>query len=226
VAKIRIGDILLAAGLIDDLQLQAALAHQRQWGGRLGDALIGMGFLDEVLLWQGLSKQLAIPLFDLASQRIDPGVVASLPATLCEKYAIVPVARDDRVLTVATSDPNNIAGIDEVAFRTGLRVRVVLTSDREIAWAIRHYLYGDMGRCPPPRMKSEHAQGGLATDGWESLTTETQPPTSSMPSQPPSVSPDVSLRQTAQMLRALVDGCIARGIFSRQEFLEKLRRMP
>ena len=39
-ARIRLGDLLLQAGLIDEMQLQSAVARQRQWGGKLGDVLV------------------------------------------------------------------------------------------------------------------------------------------------------------------------------------------
>ena len=42
----------------------------------------------------------------------------------------IPIARDDRTLTIATSDPNNVGASDEVAFRTGYKVKVVLAPQR------------------------------------------------------------------------------------------------
>ena len=41
--RVPIGELLLKLGRIDPMQLQSALAHQRQWGGRLGRALVGPG---------------------------------------------------------------------------------------------------------------------------------------------------------------------------------------
>ena len=53
-ARIRLGDLLLQAGLIDEMQLQSAVARQRQWGGKLGDVLVTNGFIDEMMLWRGI----------------------------------------------------------------------------------------------------------------------------------------------------------------------------
>src|SRR5438552_3180931 len=44
--RIRIGDLLVKAGVITDLQLKAALAEQSQWGGKLGDILVRMEFMN------------------------------------------------------------------------------------------------------------------------------------------------------------------------------------
>ena len=55
--RIRIGDLLVKAGVISDAQLKAALAEQGQWGGKLGDILVRMEFLTEEVLVRALSKQ-------------------------------------------------------------------------------------------------------------------------------------------------------------------------
>jgi type IV pilus assembly protein PilB len=41
----KLGELLKDAGLIDDFQLQAALSHQRNWGGKLGAILIDLEFV-------------------------------------------------------------------------------------------------------------------------------------------------------------------------------------
>src|SRR3954462_7550204 len=113
--RMKIGDMLVKAGLIDEMQLSAALAQQRNWGGKLGDILVDQGMLDEMMLWLGLSKQLDVPLVSLPDLVIPPDVLRLIPADTCEKLDIFPVIRDDRTLTIATSDPNNIGGVDEVS---------------------------------------------------------------------------------------------------------------
>jgi len=43
----KLGEILIDSGLIDKLQLEAALARQKTWGGKLGHSLVELGFIDE-----------------------------------------------------------------------------------------------------------------------------------------------------------------------------------
>lgn len=248
-ARMRIGDLLIAAGLIDEMQLSAALSHQRQWGGRLGDALVDKGFLDEMMLWKGLSKQLGLPLVSLPDLEIPASVVAALPAELAQRYDVFPVRVQDRELVLATSDPGNVDMLDEIAFRTGLKVRPALAPPREIEWAIRHYHLGDASPCPPPRTRRV-----LVTDRFEVVHTDhayrddtgdvfaSSPAPSPAPASPPasrnlvaSVGPasdaeaiqrvEARLRETTHLLRLLVDTCVQRGLFSREEYLERMRRM-
>jgi len=58
--RIRIGDLLVKAGVITDLQLKAALAGAIAWGGKLGDILVRMEFITEEVLVRALSKQTGI----------------------------------------------------------------------------------------------------------------------------------------------------------------------
>ena len=66
--RIRIGDLLVKAGVITDLQLKAALAEQSQWGGKLGDILVRMEFITEEVLVRALAKQTGIVRADLSGE--------------------------------------------------------------------------------------------------------------------------------------------------------------
>ncbi len=245
VARIRIGDLLVKAQLIDEMQLQSALAHQRQWGGKLGDVLVNNGFVDEMMLWRGLSKQLGVQLISLPDERFVPGIEKQIPLELCEKHQVVPVLRDDKGLTLATSDPNNLGGIDDVAFRTGTRLRVVLAPDREIEWAIRRLYRGENAPCPPPRLRRPPQVPIMAPAPPQAPTGphlghETQTPIAQLAAaaaavvaasspagpwwtQPTASDAEVSIRETAHVLRFLVEACVQRGWFTREEYLARLR---
>jgi type IV pilus assembly protein PilB len=253
VARIRIGDLLVKAQLIDEMQLQSALAHQRQWGGKLGDILVTNGFLDEMMLWRGLSKQLGVQLVSLPDERFVPGIEKQVPLELCEKHQVVPVLRDDKGLTLATSDPNNLGGIDEVAFRTGTRLRVVLAPDREVEWAIRRLYHGENTPCPPPRFRRAPQAPIAAPAPPQSVPAATQalgrdthtplaqlaavaavlggsssPPAPAPPAgpwwnQPTASDAEVAIRETAHLLRFLVEVSVQRGWFTREEYLARLR---
>src|SRR5438094_8478637 len=88
--RIRIGDLLVKAGVITELQLKAALAEQTQWGGKLGDILVRMEFLTEEVLVRALSKQTGIPRADLTGEG-DRGALALVPAEGAEAFGLVPV---------------------------------------------------------------------------------------------------------------------------------------
>src|SRR3954466_1409349 len=120
--RIRIGDLLVKAGVITDLQLKAALAEQSQWGGKLGDILVRMEFLTEEVLVRALSKQTGIPRADLSGE-LARDALALASAGPGEEFVLGPLALKDhgRTLVVRMSDPLNISATDLLVSLTGGR---------------------------------------------------------------------------------------------------------
>ena len=75
----RLGDLLVAGGVITPQQLEEALTYQRSKGGRLGICLIRLGYLTEDVLHSVLTRQYGVALVDLSRIEIDPDAVKLLP---------------------------------------------------------------------------------------------------------------------------------------------------
>ena len=138
----KLGQLLLAANLITESQLQEALNLQRKEGGRLGSKLIKLGYITEEKLVSFLSKQYGVPSINLSDYEIDPAVIKLIPAEMASKYLMIPVARVGATLTVAMADPSNIFAIDDIKFMTGYNVDVVVASESSILEAIAKYYSG------------------------------------------------------------------------------------
>ena len=69
-AYMRLGDLLISAGVIDQDQLRDALAIQKQTKERLGDVLIGSGIITEQQLIEALQMQLGVDFVDLTAVSI------------------------------------------------------------------------------------------------------------------------------------------------------------
>ena len=142
----RLGEILLEAGMIDGTQLQAALGHQRRWGGRLGQALIDLKMATEDQIVSTLATKLGFERVPVESVEFGPGLELALrlvPHEFAERNQLLPYAADTTSLWVAMADPTNMGVIDELAFRTGRNVKLAIAGDREIARAIRRLYLGD-----------------------------------------------------------------------------------
>jgi hypothetical protein len=140
--KKRLGQMLIEAGVIDETQLRAALGHQRQWGVRLGQALVDLKLASEPDIVRSLSVKFGYAVAQLDA--LEPyGLEQALklfPREFVVRNNVFPMAVDTATVTVAMSDPTNLAVVDEIGFRTGRRVKVCIGGDREIATAVgRHY---------------------------------------------------------------------------------------
>jgi hypothetical protein len=141
---IRLGDLLVRAGVITDVQLNAALAEQKKWGGRLGTILVRMGALSEDLLVKALSKQLGIPRANLDAASVPPQLLERIDRATCEKYNVVPLSyvADRRALMMGVSDPFHVVAMDDLSRRVGLRIEPYLAGETAITQAIARMFGG------------------------------------------------------------------------------------
>ncbi len=128
--KLRIGDMLVQAGLIDDQQLQQALATQRASGKKLGRAIIDMGLVPEEQFLRLLATQLGADFVDLSTWPFRSELVMRLPENFARRYrAIVLGTVDKDGLLVGMGDPLDLFALDELSRL--LKVTVVPAVVRE-----------------------------------------------------------------------------------------------
>ncbi len=143
-ATLRLGEILVRDGRIDDAQLKSALAHQRAWGGRLGRAIVRLGFMTESELLEEVSRHLGVPFIHIGERVIPPHVLALVPERIVRERRVLPLARlSERPrgpLAVALAEPGDLGMVDDIAFATGMEVKPVLAAERDLERAIsRHF---------------------------------------------------------------------------------------
>ncbi len=132
----RIGDLLVADGLISPEQLRQALKEQKHSNEKIGTILVRQGLITEDQLIGFLSKQYGIPSITLSQLDIDPDVLKLVPAQIARKYEILPIKRAGNTLTLAMADPTNVFALDDVAFMTNLHIMPVVAPQGAIRQAI------------------------------------------------------------------------------------------
>jgi len=241
--RIKIGDLLVKAGVITELQLKAALAEQSQWGGKLGDILVRMEFLTEEVLVRALSKQTGIPRADLTGEP-DRAALAIIPPDVAEEFGLVPVAlkEEGRALVVAMSDPLNIGVTDHLRSLTGARIEPQLAGASAIRNAISRWYRGEA-------MFDEAEQSAMKVVNNSGQSVVTQDPRSKPKNAPPekpaaSAPPppaqgnggqrtsavevlrgvEETQRRSVAALKAMVELLIEKGVFSRDEYIARVKR--
>jgi len=149
-AKLKLGEILLAEGKIDQIQLQSALYFQRKWDKKIGQCFVQLGFIKEIDLCQTLAKSMHLPIIDLSKldpARITKDVLSFVSLATARSQRIVPIALKELKgkirLILASSDPTNYTVIDEIQFKTGKPVLVMISPDSDIDWFIRRFYLGE-----------------------------------------------------------------------------------
>ena len=132
----RLGDLLVAEGLVKEEQLRQALSEQKGKTDKLGSILVRLGFISEEQLIGFLSRQYGIPSITLTNLDIDAETQRLVPAHIAKKYEVLPVKRIGGTLTLAMSDPTNVFALDDVAFMTNLQILPVVAPQAAIRKAI------------------------------------------------------------------------------------------
>ncbi len=168
--KIRIGDVLVAAGAITEEQLQEGLAKQKETGRKLGNALVDLGFISNDMLITVLTTQLGIDYIELKGAKIEEKVIHMVPESMVTKYQAIPIEVDPdnpNILKVAMADPMDIMAMDDIGLVTNLQVEPMLASEEGIKNAIDKY-YGSaqaMEAAEAYRQEQQSALGGDDEDG-------------------------------------------------------------
>jgi type IV pilus assembly protein PilB len=140
----RIGDLLVAEGLITDAQLRAGLGEQRTSSHRLGYILVKQGAVSELELTKVLARQYRMPAVDLSHFEVDPRMLPLVPGELANKRMVLPLRREGRTLTVAVADPTDQGLLEDLKFITRYDLFPVLAGEATLRALIeKHYETGD-----------------------------------------------------------------------------------
>jgi general secretion pathway protein E/type IV pilus assembly protein PilB len=101
--------------------------------------LLEKGFLKENVLYDALADEFGLEYVDLSKTEVEVGALAGVPQKLVHRRNLMPIARHNGTLVVATADPYDAYAIDELQTLTGLHVQPVLGAPREIARLLKHH---------------------------------------------------------------------------------------
>ena len=121
-AYMRLGDLLISAGLITNEQLDRALNVQKTTHKRLGAVLIDEGIITEEELIETMQLQLGIDYIDPTKVNIPVELASVLPKSIAKRHSVVPVKLVRDELIIAMADPLNYVAIEDVRAATRKRV--------------------------------------------------------------------------------------------------------
>jgi hypothetical protein len=154
--RLKLGQLLVAQGLIQPEDLAAALSAQQECGGgRLGAALIASGAIGEEQLIQVLAEQLGVQVARVGERTVSAEIIDLLPGEVAEKHRCLPLfLRDGKggeVLVLGMEDPSDADALGEVQkhVRCGLMPVLIAPSELEAA-LLRYYEAADPLRANDP----------------------------------------------------------------------------
>ena len=135
--------VLVEKGLVTVEDIDTAERVREDQGLRLDQALIQNGALSEQDFLKVMGERLDFEIVDLPNATIEDEAIRSLPSRFVYRNHLAPIARENGMLKVATSDPFDLYVFDEIKLLTGLQVSPVLAPRDEIDKVIKdHYGVG------------------------------------------------------------------------------------
>ena len=142
-APLRVGDLLVDKGLVDQDQIGEALAYQKKQTGAkklLGEVLVELGFVTEEQVMAALADAYGVPYAKVTPKLADTKAIELLPREFLEKNKALPLFCVENKLTLALHEPANVFLIEEVERMTGKVVQVVATTAKDIEATLQTYL--------------------------------------------------------------------------------------
>lgn len=128
--KSRIGERLVAMGVITEDQLNVALQEKKTSGKLLGTIMVELGFLDENTLAAFLAGRSGGDVFDPKTTIADGDALALIDKSLAARHQMLPVALTQGEAVVAMADPYDVVALDTLRrfLPRGVRVRPLVTT--------------------------------------------------------------------------------------------------
>jgi type IV pilus assembly protein PilB len=116
----KLGQVLVDLGFIDDDQLWEVLDEAKNGGQPTGMVAVSRGLITDEQLLTALAEQHGLKVVNLEEFKPQPEAIALVPETMASVYKVLPLSFRDKVLTIALSDPSNMAAVDDLRNLLGI----------------------------------------------------------------------------------------------------------
>ena len=137
----RLGEVLSERGHISPSDLAKALREQQGKVIHLGELLLQRKLVNKDQLLAALNEVSGVDYVDARSLNPSPDLLKIVPASLAKRCSAIPVQRDEKSLIVLMVQPQNLQLLDELRFKTGLKIDPRFGFQSEVLAAIER-LYG------------------------------------------------------------------------------------
>jgi len=132
-------EILESVGLINREQGRAAREAAQAEDKNVIETLSASGAVSKMDILKALANQFGMETITLTGLEIPQDVLDMVPGEVARRYKIVPVFKNDNMLTVALSDPLDVETLDSLRYVLKCNVEGVVAPAEEIETALNHY---------------------------------------------------------------------------------------
>ncbi len=172
VSEGELKEFIIDSGLVAKKEIDAADEEAKKRGQPLGDILVSRGSITDDALRRIQAYVLGIPFVNLKEYPIPADVLALIPEPIARTHNIIAFKKEGDSLEVAMLDVEDLASIDSVRKKTGLKILPRLTDTESIKHALLQYQkslkdeFGDIISTEAGKIRSVE-EGGKDLSGEE-----------------------------------------------------------
>ena len=155
-------DILIVRGVLPIEHLDNLSADEDD--EPLIRALVAQGVVSEAQFASALAEKLNLPFVELVEYQVDRVAISVVPASVCRRYNVLPIAIENGRMLLAMVDPGNVFALDDVRAAARMSVTPVVAEKADLLAAIERYYRAD-GELSDLTNTLEEESGPVDNDG-------------------------------------------------------------
>lgn len=132
IVKMKLGEILMEAGLIKEEHIKVALEKQQKTGKMLGEILVELGFVTEEDIAQAISKQFGLPFIHIENYKIARLNLDGIDGRVLFEKQMIPFEKIGKCLLVAIAGPIEPEVIHDIEKKLGVHVFVYVSTPSRV----------------------------------------------------------------------------------------------
>ena len=169
--KIRLGDLLIEKGYIDENDLNKALQIQKEerYRYKLGEIFVNEGYISEKDLAKLLSSQLNIELVDIYGEEVDFELLSKFSSKVLRSKYVLPFKEDSEYIYVATADPLDYESVELIERTYPTKpIKLFLALKDDISYVLDRLELMETTKILISNVKKEITSGAYKSDNEQS----------------------------------------------------------
>ena len=130
--RLRLGELLVAQGVLTPQQLDTALSERKRSGRRLGRILVEDGIATEEAIARALAVQLHVAYVELSVKTVSSQVARLLTEAQARRFRAIPIDEAGSAIRVGMADPLDYQSYDEIQRLLGRDLDLVVITESRL----------------------------------------------------------------------------------------------
>ncbi len=144
--RVRLGDALIAKGILTEERLAVALAEQKRHHRPLGEIIVSLGFVRPEQVASIMAESLGVPLVRGRDLEPDPVLVGALDPGFVRSTGAFPIKLEEGQLRIAMTDPGAPQKTADVRRHFPYPLVIEMVTEEDMALLVRKYLSDGAGQ--------------------------------------------------------------------------------